>query len=58
MADLQLTERQEINFEIDGSNFIEQVERLQNLLINSGSPDIYIGNSDALPLTHSFSDQN
>jgi quercetin dioxygenase-like cupin family protein len=43
-------------FEPDGSNFIEQVEKIENMLINSNSPDIIIGNSDALPLTHSFSE--
>jgi hypothetical protein len=56
MADIELAERQEIMFETDGSNFIEQVERIENLLIESNSPDIIIGNSDALPLKHSFSE--
>lgn len=56
MADIELVKSQEILFEDDGSNFIEQVERLENTLINSGSSDIFIGNTDELPLTHSFSD--
>jgi|688.fasta_scaffold200524_5 hypothetical protein len=56
MADIELAEKQEIMFEPDGSNFIEQVEKIENMLINSNSPDIIIGNSDALPLTHSFSE--
>lgn len=56
MANLQLAETQEINFEMDGSNFIEQVERIEKLLINSNSSDIYVGNSNELPLTHLFSD--
>jgi quercetin dioxygenase-like cupin family protein len=58
MANTLLSEtiEQGILFEEDGSNFIEQIERLENLLLNSHSPDIFIGNSDELPLTHSFSD--
>jgi quercetin dioxygenase-like cupin family protein len=56
MADIEIAERQEIMFESDGSNFMEQVEHLENMLINSGSSDIFVGNSDELPLTHSFSD--
>jgi quercetin dioxygenase-like cupin family protein len=56
MANVELSEKQEIIFEPDGSNFIEQVERLENLLINSDSPDIFVGNSDALPLKHTFSE--
>ena len=58
MANTELADtlKQEIFFETDGSNFIEQVERIENLLISSHSPDIIIGNSDELPLTHSFSD--
>lgn len=58
MANTELADtlKQEIFFETDGSNFIEQVERIENLLISSHSPDIFIGNSDELPLTHSFSD--
>ena len=56
MENYGLAEIQEVFFKPNGSNFIEQVEHLENLMINSGSPDIHIGNSDALPLTHSFSD--
>jgi len=56
MADIQVADSQEIMFELDGSNFMEQVERIEKLFINSGSADIFIGNSDELPLTHSFSD--
>ena len=44
-----------IMFEEDGSNFNEQVEYLEKLLIESGSPDVIVGNSDELPLTHTFS---
>jgi|688.fasta_scaffold00162_134 quercetin dioxygenase-like cupin family protein len=56
MAEFELAEKQQILFELDGSNFIEQVERIENLLINSGSSDVYVGNTEELPLTHSFSD--
>lgn len=56
MASTELAEIKQMMFYPDGSNFIEEVERIENLLINSNSPDIFIGNSDALPLTHSFSD--
>ena len=55
MANIELSQNQ-ILFEPDGSNFIEQVENLENLLINSGSSDVIIGDSNELPLTHSFSD--
>lgn len=43
-------------FEPDGSNFREQVEYIENLMLSSDSPDIFKGNSDELPLTHSFSE--
>lgn len=58
MANIELADtiEQGIFFETDGSNFIEQVERIEELLISSNSPDIFIGNSDELPLTHSFSE--
>jgi hypothetical protein len=58
MANTELanTVEQKLFFEADGSNFIEQIERIENLLISSNSPDIFIGNSDELPLSHSFSD--
>jgi hypothetical protein len=56
MENIELVETQEVFFELNGSNFIEQVEKLEKFLIDSGSPDIYVGNSEALPLTHSFSD--
>jgi hypothetical protein len=56
MANVEIAEKQEIFFEEDGSNFIEQVELLENMLINSGSSDVIVGNSEELPLTHSFSD--
>lgn len=48
--------KQVVAFEKDGSNFHQQVEYLEQLLINSNHPDIYVGNSEHLPLTHSFSD--
>lgn len=56
MANIELTEKQEVLFEADGSNFIEQVERIENMLINSNSPDVFVGNSEELPLKHSFSE--
>lgn len=56
MANIELTENKQIIFEPDGSNFIEQVERLENLLINSNSSDVFVGDSKELPLTHSFSE--
>jgi hypothetical protein len=56
MTTKELATKQQINFELDGSNFREQVEYIENLMLNSDSPDIYKGNSDELPLTHSFSE--
>ena len=56
MENTELAERQEIIFEPDGSNFIEQVEKIERLLINSNSPDVFVGNSEELPLTHTFSE--
>lgn len=50
------TKESDVFFNEDGSNFHQQVENLERLLINSGSPDIIIGNSDVLPLTHTFCD--
>ena len=35
-----------VMFEEDGSNFNNQVEYLEKLLIESGSPDVIVGNSD------------
>ena len=52
----ELQEEKAVFFEQDGSNFYQQVEYLEKLLINSGSPDVIIGNSDELPLTHNFCD--
>ena len=37
-------------------SFYEQVEYLEKILKESGSPDVYIGNSEHFPLEHSFSD--
>jgi quercetin dioxygenase-like cupin family protein len=37
-------------------SFNEQVEHLEKVLKESGSPDIYIGNSEQFPLEHSFSE--
>jgi short subunit fatty acids transporter len=56
MTNLKLFNDKQIVFEDDGSNFKDKVEEIEKLLINSNSPDIYIGNSEELPLTHSFSD--
>jgi hypothetical protein len=56
MSNIEPTKQQQVFFEQDGSNFIEQVEFIENLLINSNDPNIFIGNSDALPLKHSFSE--
>lgn len=56
MADIELVQNQPIIFESDGSNFMEQVEHIENLLINSGSSDVFVGNSDELPLKHLFSE--
>jgi hypothetical protein len=55
MVDIELA-KSEVMFELDGSNFREQVEYIENLMLNSDSPDIYKGNSAELPLTHSFSE--
>ena len=54
--DIELAKSQEVLFEPDGSNFREQVEYIENLMLSSDSPDIFKGNSDELPLTHSFSE--
>lgn len=56
MANTELAKIQQMMFLPDGSNFIEEVERIENLLINSNSPDIFVGNSEHLPLSHSFSE--
>lgn len=56
MENTELAERQDIIFEPDGSNFIEQVEKIEKLLINSNSPNVFVGNSEELPLTHTFSE--
>lgn len=56
MSNIESVKKQEVFFEQDGSNFIEQVEFIENLLINSNDPNIFVGNSDALPLKHSFSE--
>jgi hypothetical protein len=56
MADIELHQTNQIIFEEDGSNFREQVERLEGLLINSGSSDVFVGDSDQCPLKHTFSD--
>ena len=50
------TKESDVFFNEDGSNFHQQVENLERLLINSGSPNVIIGNSDVLPLTHTFCD--
>ena len=42
--------------ETEGLSFNDQVEYLEKVLKESGSPDIYIGNSEQFPLKHSFSD--
>ena len=53
--DLDITQdKKDVFFEQDGSNFYEQVENLEKMLINSGSPNIVVGNSEQLPLTHTF----
>ena len=56
MANTELAQIQQMMFLPDGSNFIEEVERIENLLIDSNSPDIFVGNSEEMPLTHSFSE--
>ena len=56
MANLELFDNKEITFEADGSDFKERVEQIEKLLMNSNSTDVYVGNSEELPLTHSFSD--
>jgi quercetin dioxygenase-like cupin family protein len=56
MANTELANTPEVKFELDGSNFREQIEYLENLMLNSDSPDIFKGNSDEFPLTHLFSE--
>jgi len=46
MANTELANTQQLMFEPDGSNFREQVEYIENLLLSSDSPDIFKGNSD------------
>ena len=56
MENLETINSQEIFFEKDGSNFKEQVERLEKIMINSGSKDVVVGDSEIMPLKHSFSE--
>ena len=56
MENTEIAEVQQLTFLPDGSNFIEEVERIEKLLVNSNSSDIFIGNSEQTPLTHSFSE--
>jgi hypothetical protein len=56
MANTELAIPPKINFELDGSNFREQVEYIENLLLNSDSPEVFKGNSDEFPLNHLFSE--
>ena len=56
MANTELAEIKQMMFLPDGSNFIEEVERIENLLINSNSSDVFVGDSEQMPLTHSFSE--
>jgi len=56
MANIELAENKQIIFERDGSNFMEQVERLEKSLISSASSDVFVGDSIETPLTHSFSE--
>jgi hypothetical protein len=56
MANTELANNQQIIFEPDGSNFREQVEYIESLLLNSDSSGIIKGDSNELPLTHSFSE--
>jgi hypothetical protein len=56
MENTNITNTQQMMFLPDGSNFIEEVERIEKTLIDSGSPDVIVGNSDAFPLKHSFSE--
>lgn len=52
----KIKSKEVVFFEKDGSNFHEQIERLEQLLIDSGSPDVVVGNSEQLPLKHTFCD--
>ena len=54
--ELEIAKSQEVLFEPDGSNFRMQVEYLENLMLSSDSPDIIKGDSEELPLKHSFSE--
>ena len=48
MMDIELAKSQEVLFEPDGSNFREQVEYIENLMLSSDSPDIFKGNSELI----------
>ena len=54
--DIELAKSQEVLFEPDGSNFREQVEYLENLMLSSDSPDILKGNSELIAFKHLFSE--
>jgi hypothetical protein len=45
MANTELAEIKQMMFQPDGSNFIEEVERIENLLINSNSSDIFVSSN-------------
>ena len=49
-------EKKEIYFELDGSNFRQEVENLEAQLINSGGDNVFVGNSEYIPQTHSFAE--
>jgi len=56
---MDLNKVEKVNIFLEQTNqmsFFEQVEHLEKVLKESGSPDIYIGNSEQFPLEHSFSD--
>jgi quercetin dioxygenase-like cupin family protein len=42
--------------ETNGLSFNDQVEHLEKVLKESGSPDVYIGNSEQFPTKHTFSE--
>jgi len=56
MANTELAEIKQMMFLPDGSNFIEEVERIESLLVNSNSSDVFVGDSEQMPLIHSFSE--
>jgi short subunit fatty acids transporter len=56
MINLDLFGSEEMISKMSIKDFRERIEQIEKLLIESNSDEVYVGNSEQLPLTHSFSD--